>query len=287
MMQHFRFSVGHIVVDIESEHPDCSRDLAAIVSLYPITNAKPDITFSITTHNTHIHLFINGKHQWGGNDAGEVVAGFEVFLYTHIVETLIPKLESLHAASIAIGNKACLFAGISDAGKSSLCTKAILSGFKYLSDEFSLLSEQGTITAFPRPLQWGKEEHPAFSRAEMQTSPLLNHATFQFPDTKGKIIKTLLWLPQRVQYTPLPLQWVIFPRYQASAKPAELTPIRRGEALMELPQHLHHRQRPDIMLKMLNKRIPDDVLFYRLKFSDVHAAWNTLHQQVKVSSAKV
>lgn len=287
MMQHFRFSVGHIVVDIESEHPDCSRDLAAIVSLYPMTSAKPDITFSITTHNTHIHLFINGKHQWGGNDAGEVVAGFEVFLYTHIVETLTPKLESLHAASIAIGNKACLFAGISDAGKSSLCTKAILSGCKYLSDEFSLLSEQGTITAFPRPLQWGKEEHPAFSRAEMQTSPLLNHATFQFPDTKGKIIKTLLWLPQRVQYTPLPLQWVIFPRYQASAKPAELTPIRRGEALMELPQHLHHRQRPDIMLKMLNKRIPDDVLFYRLKFSDVHAAWNTLHQQVKVSSAKV
>ncbi|MDQ6956357.1 MAG: hypothetical protein Q9M21_04100 [Mariprofundaceae bacterium] len=287
MMQHFRFCVGHIVVDIESEHPDCSRDLTAIVSLYQVTSAEPDITFSITTHDNHIHLFINGEHQWGGNDAGEVIAGFEVFLYTHIVETLLPKLESLHAASIAIDNKVCLFAGISDAGKSSLCTKAILSGCKYLSDEFSLISEQGTITPFPRPLQWGKEEHPAFSRADMQISPLLKHATFQFPDTQGKVIKTLLWLPQRVQNKPLPLQWVVLPRYQENSQPAELTPIRRGEALMELPQHLHHRQRPDIMLKMLNKRIPNDVLFYRLKFSDVHAAWDTLYQHLKTSSEKV
>jgi len=280
MIQHFRFCVGHVVVDIESEHPDCSHDLQAIVSLYQVTTATPHITFSITTHDDYIHLSINGKHQWGGCDAGEVIAGFEVFLYTHIVETLVPKLESLHAASIAIDDKVCLFAGISDAGKSSLCTKAILSGCKYLSDEFSLISEQGNITPFPRPLQWGKEEHPAFSREAMQASNFLKHATFQFPDTQGKIIKTLLWLPQRVQPTPLPLQWIVLPRYQANAQAAELTPIRRGEALMELPQHLHHRQRPDIMLKMLNKRIPDDVQFYRLIFSDVHAAWDTLYQQL-------
>jgi hypothetical protein len=280
MMQHFRFCVGHIVVDIESKHSDCSRDIAAIVSLYQTSSAAPNIRFSITTDEALIHLSIDGKHQWSGNDAGEVIAGFEVFLYTHIVKKLIPDFESLHAASIAIDNKTCLFAGVSDAGKSSLCTKAVLSGCAYLSDEFSLLSEQGTITAFPRPLQWGKEEHPAFSRQDMQASPLLKHARFQFPDTQGKIIKTLLWLPQRVQHTPLPLQWVVLPRYQEGGKSAELTPIRRGEALMELPQHLHHQQRPDLMLKMLNRRIPDDVLFYRLTFSDVHAAWDTLQQQI-------
>jgi len=282
MTQYFRFCVGHIVVDIESEHFDCSRDLIGIVSLYQKSSAPPHIRFSITTHDDHIHLAINGKHQWGGSDAGEVIAGFEVFLYTHIVETLIPELESLHAASIAINDKACLFAGVSDAGKSSLCTKAVLSGCAYLSDEFSLLSEQGTITAFPRPLQWGKEEHPAFSRKDMQDSPLLKHARFQFRDTQGKIIKTLLWLPQRVEYTPLPLQWVVLPRYQDDAEPAEISPIRRGEALMELPQHLHHQQRPDLMLKMLNKRIPNDVLFYRLTFSDVHAAWEEIKHQTSI-----
>ncbi len=280
MMQRFRFCVGHIVVDIESEHPDCSHDIAAIVSLYQPSSAAPNIRFSITTDKAHIHLSIDGKYQWGGSDAGEVIAGFEVFLYTHIVKKLTPELESLHAASIAVNNKTCLFAGVSDAGKSSLCTKAVLSGCAYLSDEFSLLSEQGTITAFPRPLQWGKEEHPAFSRTAMQASPLLKHARFQFPDTEGKIIKTLLWLPQHVEHTPLALQWVVLPRYQEGGKPAELTSIRRGEALMELPQHLHHQQRPDLMLKMLNRRIPDNVLFYRLIFSDVHAAWDTLQQQI-------
>ena len=93
MTQYFRFCVGHIVVDIESEHPDCSRDLAGIVSLYQKSSASPHIRFSITTHNNRIDLAINGKHQWGGSDAGEVIAGFEVFLYNQIVEILFPELE--------------------------------------------------------------------------------------------------------------------------------------------------------------------------------------------------
>jgi len=78
------------------------------------------------------------------------------------------------------------------------------------------------------------------------------------------------------------LQWVVLPRYQDDAEPAEISPIRRGEALMELPQHLHHQQRPDLMLKMLNKRIPNDVLFYRLTFSDVHAAWEEIKHQTSI-----
>ncbi|MDX8395497.1 MAG: hypothetical protein R8K22_03685 [Mariprofundaceae bacterium] len=276
MKKSFRFHVGHIVVDIECEHPDCSQHIASIISLYRPSTQTPDINFSITCQDDHIELHINGKPRWAGSDAGEVVAGFEVYLYTHIVETLIPELESIHAASIEIDGKACLLAGISDAGKSSLCTKAILSGCNYLSDEFSLLAENGTIAAFPRPLQWGKEEHPAFSLESMKKSGLLDHTTFSFPDTQGNIINALLWLPKHVQHSPLPLQWVVLPRYDETADAAELTPIRRGEALMELPQHLHHQQRPNLMLKLLNQRIPNDVQFYRLRFSDVHTAWDKL-----------
>ncbi|MDX8397065.1 MAG: hypothetical protein R8K49_01970 [Mariprofundaceae bacterium] len=280
MTQSFRFKVGHITVSILSDQPDCSRDIQAITSLYPSSSAEPELSFSIRCCSTRIKLTLNGQYLWAGHDAGEVVAGFEVFLYTHIVKKLAPKLESLHAASVAINDKACLFAGISDAGKSSLCTKAILEGCHYFSDEFSLLSESGRIEAFPRPLQWGKEEHPAFSKELMISSKLLNHATFSFPDKQGNILNTLLWLPTKIQHKALPLQWVILPCYNAQAEASKLTPIRRGEALMELPQHLHHRQRPDLMLQMLNRRIPKQTQFYRLNFSDVHQAWHHLIHQI-------
>ncbi|MES0371040.1 MAG: hypothetical protein ABUK11_02070 [Mariprofundaceae bacterium] len=218
---------------------------------------------------------MNNEELWRSDNPGEITAAFEVHFYSRIVQKLVPKLASIHAASIGIDNQACIFAGISDAGKSSMCTKAVLEGSHYLSDEFSLLNETGEIEPFPRPLQWGKEQHPAFTH-EMMAQSGIKQASFQFPDTEGNTISSLLWLPEKIQHAPLPLRWVIFPRFDASVSTSELTTIRRGEALMELPQHLHQQQRADIMLQMLNQRIPKNVTFHRIRFSNAHEAWELL-----------
>ncbi len=272
------FGVGHIAVALESEHPQCSKDLKAITSLFADSEHQPSLTFSIR-HSDCITLSLNGEELWRGGDPGEITAAFEVHLYVSIVHQLVPELASIHAACVGIRDQACVFAGVSDAGKSSICTKSLLEGWNYLSDEFSLLTEAGEIEPFPRPLQWGKEEHPAFTH-EMMKAAGMKQASFRFPDRDGNIVTALLWLPKRVQHSPLPLRWVIFPKYDASVEAPELTTIRRGEALMELPQHLHQQQRADVMLQTLNQRIPKEVSFHRIRFNDVHEAWKLLSRSL-------
>ncbi|MDX8404127.1 MAG: hypothetical protein R8K54_06945 [Mariprofundaceae bacterium] len=268
------FGVGNISVRLESDQQHCTTDIQAITSLFPDSTAEPSLTFSIE-QNEDITLSVNGEELWQSDAPGEITAAFEVHLYSRIVQKLVPELASIHAASVSINHQACIFAGISDAGKSSICTKAVMEGNRYLSDEFALLNEAGKIEPFPRPLQWGKEQHPAFTH-KMMAEAGIKQASFQFPDTEGNTVSALLWLPKKVQYTPLPLRWVIFPRFDASISMPTLTTIRRGEALMELPQHLHQQQRGDIMLQMLNQRIPKNITFHRLRFSDVHKAWELL-----------
>lgn len=270
------FGVGHIAIRLTSEQPQCARELAAITSLFAESEKEPSLTFSIRCDD-RIHLSLNSEELWAGSDPGEITAAFEVHLYVSIVHQLVPELASIHAACVGIRDQACIFAGVSDAGKSSTCTKALLEGCSYLSDEFSLLTETGAIEPFPRPLQWGKEEHPAFTHAQMRAAGM-KQASFKFPDKDGNIVTALLWLPKLVEHKPLPLRWVILPRYDASVETPELTTIRRGEALMELPQHLHQQQRADVMLQTLNQRIPKEATFHRIRFNDVHAAWQLLNR---------
>jgi len=272
------FGVGNIAVRIKSDQPHCSNDIRSIISLFPDTAIEPALTFSIL-RNQRITLSVNGEELWQSDIAGEITAAFEVHLYSRIVHELVPELASIHAASIGIEGQAHIFAGVSDAGKSSLCTKAVIEGCSYLSDEFALLNQSGEIEPFPRPLQWGKEQHPAFTHAMMAEAGI-KKASFEFPDREGNSVSALLWLPGNIQHTPLPLHRVIFPRFDASLTSPELTTIRRGEALMELPQHLHQQQRADIMLRMLNHRIPKGTTFHRLHFSDVHEAWKLLKRSL-------
>lgn len=272
------FGVGHIAVGLESEHPQCAKDLEAMTSLFADSEKKPVLTFSIRCDD-RIHLSLNGEELWAGSDPGEITAAFEVHLYVSIVHKLVPELASIHAACVGIHDQACVFAGVSDAGKSSMCTKTLLEGCAYLSDEFSLLTDTGKIEPFPRPLQWGKEEHPAFTHPMMFDADM-KQASFKFPDRDGNMVTALLWLPKHVMHKPLPLRWIIFPRYDASIESPELTTIRRGEALMELPQHLHQQQRADIMLQMLNQRIPMDASFHRIRFNNVHKAWELLNRSL-------
>lgn len=274
------FHVAHVHFTVSSNDAESTHIIQPLLALYATSSNAGTLHFQFNKTGNQITLSLNEQALWSGTDAGEVVAGFEVHLYTRILEQLAPELISLHAAAIRIQNHACLFAGVSGAGKSSTCTQALLAGHAYLSDEFSLLSEDSMVQPFPRPLQWGKTEHPAFTHETMLASGLFKQAEFIFPDTQGKRITNLLWLPERVCHEAMPIRWLIFPRYDETATTPAITRIRRGEALMELPQHLHHRNRPDIMLQQLNQRLPPDTQFYRCRFSNIQNAWAALSTQV-------
>jgi hypothetical protein len=274
-MWHRSFRVGGVSVSVDSSHAPCTTILEPMCRLYAGSTDAPALHFRVEPVEERIRLSVNGTTLWQGTDAGEIAAGFEVRLYEHLLAAMAPETLSLHAGAVELDGQACLFAAESGAGKSSLTTAAVLDGAGYLSDEFALLGADGTVIPFPRPLQWGKLRHPAFRHARMLDGGLTK-ALFRFPDRHGNTVTTLLWLPPKVRHTPLPLGIVVLPQYHTKAPAAALRPIRRSEALMELPRHLHHRMPPEIMLQELNHRIPAATRFYRLRFTDARTAWRAV-----------
>jgi len=221
-------------------------------------------------------LTLDGEEVWQGSDAGEMVAAFEVSFYRRIIGSLTSGLISMHAATVDVGGRRLTFSGASGAGKSSLCTRALLAGGIYFSDEFTILDESGCVVPFPRPLQWCGEKHPAFPMSEMMQSGLFKYATYSFPDNNGHTVTSLLWLPEHVACTPSTLDVILLPRYAPTAPPAEITLLNRSQALLEMSERLHHESSPIENIRLLHARIPLSSCFYRLVFSDVHAAWEAL-----------
>jgi len=274
------FEVAGFIIGIESECADTTPILQDLTNLYPAANGAPGLLFRIARENERIALTANDELLWQGIDAGEIAAGFEVHLYRRIVAAITPEQCSIHAASLAINDSATIFAGDSGAGKSTICTKGVLSGCTYLSDEFALINPDGKILPFPRPLQWGKTRHPAFTHRQMLESGLVSKSGFSFPAHTGGTVHNLFWLPRRVGRKPYPLRHIVLHAFDKRVKKNEILPIRRSEALMELPRHLHLQQRPDLMLKTLNRRIPTHVTFFRFRYADIHEAWPQLMKRL-------
>jgi hypothetical protein len=264
-------------VGIECKESDCVQGIADLTVLFPVSHQSVrDMLFSIKPSAGILQLTLDDKLLWQGKNAGEVIAAFEYEFYNHVIGALYPPLLSLHASTVSINGTCITCAGISGAGKSSLCTEALLAGATYFSDEFTLLDTAGHIVPFPRPLQWGSEEHPAFSHEIMLKSGLFNKTSYRFPDRSGNTVTSLLWHPEHLAKVPEAMCIVLLPQYDATSSTAALTELRRSQGIMELAAHVHHNLPPTKRIHLLHKRVPDQATFYRLSFSDVHAAWKQI-----------
>jgi len=271
-----------MAVGIECEESGCMQGIADLTVLFPASHQSvPDILFSIQPSAGIFQLTLDDELLWQGKDAGEVVAAFEYEFYNRTITALYPPLISLHASTVSLNGTCITCAGASGAGKSSLCTEALLQGAAYFSDEFTLLDRTGQITPFPRPLQWGSEEHPVFSHETMLKSGLFNKASYRFPDRAGSTVTSLLWHPEHLANAPEPMRIVLLPQYDAKNSAAALTGLRRSQGIMELAAHVHHNLPPAERIRRLHERIPDQAVFYRLSFSDVHAAWKQVETLIR------
>lgn len=278
-MRLWQLAIAGVGIDVRSDVADCFPILDAMLHLYAARGTGgTDLDFRIIETTDGMTLSLDDEVLWQGRDAAETAAGFEVHFYTRVLAALQPACLSMHAATVALNGKAVTLAGVSGAGKSSLCTAALLDGSEYLSDEFSLLTEGGRIAPFPRPLQWGKQRHPAFRHADMRTAGF-EKFLFRFPDYRGRSIANLLWFPPRVAAAPLPLRVIVFPTYQSDANNRP-EPVRRSQALMEIATHMHHRLQPAELIRELNGRIPTDCRFFSLPFSDARQAWQIARQEI-------
>jgi len=281
--------IAGVVVQVKSDSSACREDMHKFLCLYQQVDSNDvSLTFCVIKQSHGFDFILSDSigahtHLWFSADEREVSAALEIHFYSQLIQYLDPEIVSIHAAVLNIAEQACMFAGVSGAGKSSICTAGLLTGAKYLSDEFALLDQQGAIHPFPRPMQWEFATHPAFKREDIQNSGLISADYFDFPDASGNIARCHLWHPQHIQREPLPLNYVVLHQYSSTLEKAELTEIARHEALVELPQHLHVQRGLAKDLPMLNQRIAKDCRFFRLGFPDVFEAWALIEDEVTKS----
>ncbi len=280
--------IANVVIQVDGDTEACRQDMWKFLKLYEqVEQQQADLCFSVT-HQQGVYHFTSKMGDepsvalWSSTDDREVSAALEIHFYSQLVQYLYQEknILSIHAAVLGVGQQAVMFAGVSGAGKSSICTAGLLSHASYLSDEFTLLANDGHVYPFPRPMQWEYKEHPAFNREEIERTGLITADYFDFPNTEGTTVRCHLWHPADVQRQPLPLKIIVLHQYDADLNKPKLISIPRHEALMELPQHLHVQAGMAKDLPLLNQRIDQDCIFYRLHFPDVFAAWKLLEKEV-------
>ncbi|MDQ6989488.1 MAG: hypothetical protein Q9M19_06355 [Mariprofundaceae bacterium] len=274
-----QFSIGHVIIRIHSAESHFEHAIHLLTQLYQSNQQpQPNLSFRIDKKEQYYTLYLGDEVIWKSEDSRDIAPAFEFALYQRTLQQLETSLISIHASSITYAQHTIMFAGRSGAGKSSLCTAALWDGASYITDEFSLLSQTGHIHPFPRPLQWDDINHPAFEVNTLLNSGLFQKGEFSFPNPDGDILTSHLWLPSHVQHQKSPMNTVILPQYHANHPAAALKPIRRSEALMLLTEHLHTRASFSQMFKELHQRLPQQLHFYQLHFSDVVNAWATVKQ---------
>jgi len=283
-----QFRIADCIVQVDSDSSVCKKAMFKFLCLYErVDGFYPNLRFSVIASEQKFSFVFtapNGLVQtlWESADEDEVSAALEIHLYSRLVQFLdAQNVVSIHASVLNIHDSAIMFAGVSGAGKSSICTAGLLDGAVYLSDEFTLLDKEGNVHPFPRPMQWEHPTHPAFNRDEIKKSGLIKADYFDFPAASGEITRCHLWHPSQIERRPLPLQYVVLHQYKADLAAVEMVSIPRHEALLELPKHLHIQYGLGKDLPRLNQRIGVSCKFYRVNFPSAKNAWSVMKAEVE------
>ncbi|MDQ7003478.1 MAG: hypothetical protein Q9N67_00545 [Ghiorsea sp.] len=286
MVWSYQYLIADVVVQVESDSVACETGMQKFLCLYePVQGKNADLIFRIRHQDQQFVFTLHANHAeevlWMSDDADEVTAALEIHLYSKLVQFLNMKnILSIHSAVLHIDGAAIMFAGVSGAGKSSMCTAALLDGAAYLSDEFTLLDADGFVHPFPRPMQWEHPLHPAFDRNAIEKTGLMRADYFDFPDAQGNTARCHLWYPTSIQRQPLLLTMIVLHQYKADIASVECFEIPRFEGLSALPEHLHMQYGMAIDLPKLNQRIDKSCKFYRLHFPNVTDAWQVMKAKI-------
>lgn len=119
-------------------------------SHYVHVEAPPQMVLRLSGRDEDVTAEIGGLHLVGGPGDDTVRAGvsrLEMWVAEHAPEDVL-----LHAGTVSIGDVAVLVPGRSGAGKSTLVAALLRRGAGYMSDEYAVLSAEGLVSPYPRPL---------------------------------------------------------------------------------------------------------------------------------------
>lgn len=131
-----------------------------------------------------------------------------------------PDHLNLHAAAVARGDKGLLLPAHSGAGKTTLTAALVIAGCHYLTDEAASVDlDCLLVEPYAKPLSLSSASQTAVGCGQSEFGPIE--------------LLPASWLQPGCWSGPVAPGSIVFPNYMPDG-PAELTPITRGEALVEL-----------------------------------------------------
>lgn len=153
--------------------------------------------------------------------------------------------HALHAGAVCKGKSAIILPGCSGSGKTTLTAWLLTRGYSYLTDELVMLSREGQIRPFPRPLSF-KE-----GGVEPFLLHLKNKESELIIDEDGAMVPHRLLNPEYRNIQPM-LSLILYPRFQQGTETIveEVSPAR--SCLELLKSHVNGRNLDDLGIKSLS-----------------------------------
>lgn len=257
----------------------------ALSELYPSSLLR-------TPDAEHIYDFsLTVKRKWAGwGRPFHVSAGEQHFRMTDAAQ-LVPVFEwgvnwcvasyqhqylAIHAAVLERNGKALIMPAPPGSGKSTLCAVLMLEGWRLLSDEMCLIDlSNGSIVPYVRPVSLKNQS----LQLVQQWYPQARIRQVTTGTTKGTVGYLL---PSELSWQNYKLAahaaWVVFPQYEARAKPARFQPVSSADAFM----HLAHNSFNYAVLAEQGfnslSRLTQQIAAYRLEYADIEQALAELNR---------
>lgn len=151
----FRALTVTVAVEIDDDlpHADLAR---ALIATYPTSDDAVALRYRISRGV----LSRDGADDRRIADPLDVIPIFELDLYEQVIARAEPGWI-LHAAAVAVDGGAVVFAGPSEAGKTTMALALVARGHRLLSEEIVTIDPNGLVCGLSRPLHVrGQEQVP-------------------------------------------------------------------------------------------------------------------------------
>ena len=233
---------------VRSTSQDFAVDLRRLFRSFPVTagdSASADLTFSVIVSPPSSNRTTRPFHYVYRDDvrAGRTTNYWHIFRLLEWQTNLfmgeeVERFFLLHAGTVAINGVGIVFPAPSESGKTSLTMALTRRGYRYMSDEFAVIDSQtGELHPFPKPLSVKNISiFPDLARREnIWVGPKTGERGVEL-DASAEVP---VWYvhPEDVSRNPtgdpVPVGFVIFPRYAPNEKP-RIEPVTAGEAARKL-----------------------------------------------------
>lgn len=193
-----RFSVAGLSVALRADDPLAARDLLArLARLAPAPPGRPALRYDLLLRPARKRVVRDGRSHYAGRAARDVVDALEFDLLVALAERA--EATPLHAACLALDERAALLVGPSGSGKSTLARALLARGARYLGDEHAFLDDDLRARGLPRAIAVEPASGQPAAPALLPPPGAVEHAALPV----GAVV--LLSAPRRPDADPVPL----------------------------------------------------------------------------------